>query len=196
MLRHCCLDFNFMISDLFWGRNHTTTTEASCLVGILWVQNSLQQIIAMHLYFCGCLRYWLYGFKMLYGLLYSFCQQVQCFRTETLKYSFCLNQFLSFVPPKLNPAFPLLSLCRWIPQCQHRPLHLFISSLQLAALISPLHVNRSWSAHAQLPSTHPTWLLPQSQSVWVPVSLAPVSIWKALYGKKQRTVRGFREHFE
>lgn len=99
-------------------------------------------------------------------------------------------------PQTLTQLVPFLSLCRWIPQCQRRSLHLFISSLQLAALISPLHVNRSWSAHAQSQSTHPTWLLPPSQSVWVPVSLAPVSIWKALYGKKQRTVRRFRDHVE
>lgn len=92
------------------------------------------------------------------------------------------------MPWSLTQLVPLLSLCRWIPQCRRRPLHLSISSLQLAVLISPLRANRSWSAHAQSPSTRPTWPLPQSRSVWAPVSRAPASIWRALYGRKQRTV--------
>lgn len=104
----------------------------------------------------------------------------------------CVIYFLSEIHQRLSSLFCLsllLFFFRWSLRSPPRPLHRFTSSPLWVTVTSPLLVSSLWCARARWLSTHLMWPCPQSQSAWDLVSRAPASTWRALCGKKRRTVR-------
>ncbi len=72
-----------------------------------------------------------------------------------------------------------------------RPHRRFTSSPLWEIVTSPHLVSSLWCERARWLSTHLMWPCPLSQSAWDPASRAPASTWRALCGKKLRTVRKY-----